>query len=73
MCESEIINLENPMHRFCVSWFALNVARVGTALFISSWNEHRIPGIALHVFIVSITFWVKNRPQGWLRNASWDS
>ena len=32
-------------HKFCISWFSLQVANVGTTLAVKAWNEHRIPGI----------------------------
>ena len=44
MSEVGALNIDNPSDRFCTSWYTLNVANVGVSLFISSWNEHRIPG-----------------------------
>ncbi len=44
MCENGELNIDDPSDRFCVSWFTLRVANVGIKLFVSSWNEHRIPG-----------------------------
>lgn len=44
MMESGEFDLENEMHAFCVSWFAIKLAAVGVQLFVSSWNEHPIPG-----------------------------
>ena len=37
-------DLDAPVHKFCLSWFALRVSHVGTTLFVRSWNEHSIPG-----------------------------
>lgn len=31
--------------KFCVSWFTIRVAHVGTTLAVNAWNEHSIPGI----------------------------
>ena len=44
MEENDEINMENNHIKFCVSWFTMRVANIGTRLFVSSWNEHRIPG-----------------------------
>lgn len=45
MQENQQFNLDNEMHKFCVSWFAIRVAAVGMDLFVKSWNEHPIPGL----------------------------
>ncbi|XP_019859201.1 PREDICTED: uncharacterized protein LOC109587405 isoform X2 [Amphimedon queenslandica] len=42
--ESGEINMEDEHVKFCVSWFSIRVANVGTAMAVSSWNHHRIPG-----------------------------
>ena len=39
-------DIDAPTHKFCVSWFTLQVAQVGTTLFVQSWNEHPIPSKA---------------------------
>ena len=36
-------DIDAPLHKFCVSWFTLQVAQKGTTLFVQSWNEHPIP------------------------------
>jgi len=43
MMESNLFNLDDPLHYFCVSTLTRRVASVGIALFISAWNNHRIP------------------------------
>ena len=30
--------------KFCVSWYTMHVAHIGTSTFVAAWNEHRIPG-----------------------------
>lgn len=45
MMESGDFSLEDDQDKFCVSWFAIQVAAVGVELFVASWNEHPIPGI----------------------------
>lgn len=44
MEENDEIDMDNDHVKFCVSWFCIQVANVGTKSFVSSWNEHRIPG-----------------------------
>ena len=44
MQKSGDIDLDLPHHKFCISWFTLRVANVGTKLAVQSWNEHVIPG-----------------------------
>ncbi len=47
MLEKGEFSLDDPLHCHCVSWFSINVANVGLSLFISSWNDHPIPGAIL--------------------------
>ena len=44
MQEQQKFNLDDQMHKYCVSWFAIQVAKVGMDLLVMSWNEHPIPG-----------------------------
>lgn len=44
MIENADINIDNSLHLFCVSWFAIKVASVGVELFRRAWNHHPIPG-----------------------------
>ena len=44
MQEQQKFNLDDQMDKYCVSWFAIQVAKVGMDLFVMSWNEHPIPG-----------------------------
>ena len=43
MTEDGDIAIDDPMYRFCVSWYIIRVANLGIGLLVSSWNEHRIP------------------------------
>ena len=45
MLENGDFNLDDDMDKYCVSWYAINVAAVGIELFVTSWNEHPIPGL----------------------------
>ena len=44
MVENGDINMDDSMHKFCVSWFTIQVANVGVVLLIRAWNNHTIPG-----------------------------
>ena len=45
MEQNDEIDMDDNHVQYCVSWFSMRVANIGTKLFVSSWNEHRIPGI----------------------------
>ena len=45
MLQRQEIDMDNPMHQYCVSFFSINVVNVGISLFINSWNNHPIPGM----------------------------
>lgn len=44
LTEAGDINIDDPLHLFCVSWVTIKVAFVGVTLFVKSWNNHPIPG-----------------------------
>ena len=44
MAEASQFNMDNPIHKYCVSWFTINVSNSGLKLFVSSWNAHPMPG-----------------------------
>lgn len=48
------IDMDSSVHKFCVSWFTLRVANVGTSFVVRSWNEHRIPGKYAESIILNI-------------------
>lgn len=52
LCETEKINLDDDLEKHCVSWFIINVANSGIALFLAAWNEHPIPGLTKNRFHV---------------------
>ena len=39
------LSLDDDACKYCISWLTINVATVGVSLFVTSWNEHPIPGI----------------------------
>ena len=36
--------MADSLHRYCVSWIAIEVLKIGAETFICSWNSHTIPG-----------------------------
>ena len=44
MVDSGDINMDDLMHKFCVSWFSICVVNVGITHLIKAWNNHTIPG-----------------------------
>ena len=44
MEQRDELNLNCDHERFCISWYTMRVAHVGTTSFVRAWNEHRIPG-----------------------------
>ena len=40
----KLFDMENMVHRYCVSWVTCKVAESGLQTCIASWNEHPIPG-----------------------------
>ena len=39
----DVFDIDAAAHKFCVSWFTLRVANVGTTLCVNSWNAHSVP------------------------------
>lgn len=44
MEQEEVINMEDNIHKFAVSWVAIKLAWSPGATFIDAWNAHNIPG-----------------------------
>ena len=40
MIESQQLDLDNPLHKYSVSWCTIRIANVGLKLLVQSWNEH---------------------------------
>ena len=45
LMENGDINIEDPLHIFCISWITIRVSYVGVNMFVKSWNNHAIPGM----------------------------
>ena len=39
-----VIDMEDEVTKFCVSWVAKKVVKVGLSYVVNSWNSHPIPG-----------------------------
>ena len=44
MSESGEIDIDNSLHKFCTSWFVMQVANFGMQQFVAAWNSHPLPG-----------------------------
>jgi len=46
LVEQDVVNMDDPLVVFAVSWVTIHVSKVGSENMINSWNYHRIPGIS---------------------------
>lgn len=46
MENEDMIDMQNPLHKFAVSWVTIHVVASPIQLFIRAWNCHGIPGQA---------------------------
>ena len=44
MENEELINMQNPLHKFSVSWVTIHAIASPIQSFVAAWNCHRIPG-----------------------------
>ena len=44
MEERGLISMNDAMIKYCVSWFAIRVANVGTKIAVDSWNQYTLRG-----------------------------
>ena len=47
MDNDSIIDMENYVQNFCVSYVVGEVAKVGFKRIVGAWSQHRIPGIVI--------------------------
>ena len=45
-----IFDIDNMVHRYCVSLVTCKVASFGLQTCIAAWNEHPIPGKKFHIY-----------------------
>ena len=38
------IDMNNEVHKYCVSWLSIRVCSVGARLTVNAWNDHPVPG-----------------------------
>lgn len=49
-----MIDIDNSSVKYCVSWFTIRVANIGTTIAVESWNNHTIRGsLCSHCKIVA--------------------
>ena len=51
MCDDGEISTDDELSKACISWFSMQVATRGTAIFVDAWNSHAIPGIVISAYI----------------------
>ena len=44
LVDAEILDMEDPLHKFATSVVTMATAETGMNVFVSAWNSHRIPG-----------------------------
>lgn len=54
MQQQNLIDMDCPVTKYCVSVVTGKLARVGIEAHIASWNNHRIPGIVVVLLVVSL-------------------
>ena len=48
-----MIQVDNDMTKYCVSWFSIRVVNVGTLIAVDSWNQHTIHGKYMNITVLS--------------------
>ena len=49
---NEMIDMNDDIHKFCVSFVSIQVASFGLEAVVASWNEHIIPGTKCFLFLL---------------------
>lgn len=39
------VNVDNKLHKYCVTWFTISMYNTGIKLFVNSWDTHPLLGI----------------------------
>ena len=47
-----MIDMNDDIHKFCVSFVSIQVASFGLEAVVASWNEHIIPGTKCFLFLL---------------------
>jgi len=54
MEQRDQLNLNCNHERYCISWFTMRVAHIGTTSFVQAWNNHRIPGKQKYIVMLCV-------------------
>ena len=49
--ENGVLNMEDPLVQFCVSYYSIHLCSVGLQKFVRAWNEHPLPGYLVILFL----------------------
>ena len=52
MDNNEMIDMNDDIHKFCVSFVSIQAASFGLETVVASWNEHIIPGNKCFLFLI---------------------
>lgn len=52
-----VINMADPVEKFCVSFVSIRVSEVGVARAVDAWNAHPIEGIVIEPDNVHQSVW----------------
>ncbi|XP_062523388.1 uncharacterized protein LOC134198068 isoform X2 [Corticium candelabrum] len=55
LVETDQLDLNDDIVKFCISWLAMRVCQAGIELFVLAWNNHPIPGKELLITEFKIT------------------
>ena len=72
MDNDSIIDMENYVQKFCVSYFTGEVAKVGFKRVVGAWNQHRIPGTVIMLYIY-FSYWLHSKNDDNGSMAIWNS
>lgn len=43
LVENDVIDMDNPVHKFCLSWLTIRVENFGLKILVQSWSNHPLP------------------------------
>ena len=52
MDNNQMNDMNDDIHKFCVSFVSIQVASFGLEAVVASWNEHIIPGTKCFLFLL---------------------
>lgn len=45
MSEVGDISMDDVVHKYCTSWFTIQITNAGMKLLVASWNNHPLPSM----------------------------